>query len=185
MTIDFEGDFKNDYMAGGIRQFPPPMGMAAIGDPKLTYKIGLTIAKQLSNIGVTQMYSPVCDVNINPKNPEIGVRSFSDDPEICAKHAVALIKGFQDGGIAATAKHFPGRGDSGDGRPRRARRHQGRQEEDARSRAGALQGGDRRRRQGHHDRPLGLPGVRRQVPDDAVGEDPDRAAARANWASTA
>jgi beta-N-acetylhexosaminidase len=112
MTIDFEGDFKNDYMAGGIRQFPPPMGMAAIGDTKLTYKIGLTIARQLSNIGVTQMYSPVCDVNINPKNPEIGIRSFSDDPETCAKHAVALLKGFQDGNIAATAKHFPGRGDS-------------------------------------------------------------------------
>jgi beta-glucosidase-like glycosyl hydrolase len=53
MTIDFEGDFKNDYMAGGIRQFPPPMGMAAIGDPKLTYKINNVIAKQLSNIGVT------------------------------------------------------------------------------------------------------------------------------------
>jgi len=113
MTIDFEGDFKNDYMAGGIRQFPPPMGMAAIGDPKLTYKINNTIAKQLSNIGVTQMYSPVCDVNINPKNPEIGVRSFGDDPEVCAKHAVAFIQGLQDGGIAATAKHFPGRGDSG------------------------------------------------------------------------
>ncbi len=112
MTIDFEGDFKNDYMAGGIRQFPPPMGMAAIGDVKLTYKINNTIAKQLSNIGVTQMYSPVCDVNINPKNPEIGVRSFGDDPEVCAKHAVAFIKGLQDGGIAATAKHFPGRGDS-------------------------------------------------------------------------
>jgi len=112
MTIDFEGDFKNDYMAGGIRQFPPPMGMAAIGDVKLTYKIGLTIGRQLSNIGVTQIYSPVCDVNINPKNPEIGVRSFSDDPQVCAKHAVALVKGLQDGGLAATAKHFPGRGDS-------------------------------------------------------------------------
>lgn len=111
-TIDFEGDFKNDYMSGGIRQFPPPMGLAAIGDVDLTYQVGLTIAKQLSAMGVTQMYSPVCDVNINPKNPEIGVRSFSDDPEICAKHAVALLKGFQDGGIAATAKHFPGRGDS-------------------------------------------------------------------------
>jgi beta-N-acetylhexosaminidase len=112
MTIDFEGDFKNDYMSGGIRQFPGPMGMAAIGDPDFTYKIGLTIAKQLSAMGVTQMYSPVCDVNINPQNPEIGVRSFSDDPEVCAKHAVALLKGFQDGNIAATAKHFPGRGDS-------------------------------------------------------------------------
>jgi beta-N-acetylhexosaminidase len=112
MTIDFEGDFKNDYMSGGIRQFPGPMGMAAIGDVKLTYQIGLTIARQLRAIGVTQMYSPVCDVNINPKNPEIGVRAFSDDPEICARHAVALIKGLQAGGIAASAKHFPGRGDS-------------------------------------------------------------------------
>jgi len=112
MTIDFEGDFKNDYTAGGIRQFPPPMGMAAIGDVDLTYKIGLTIAKQLTAIGVTQMYSPVCDVNINPRNPEIGIRSFSDDPKICAEFAVALTKGFQDGGLAATAKHFPGRGDS-------------------------------------------------------------------------
>lgn len=112
MTIDFEGDFKNDYMSGGIRQFPPPMALAAIGDVNLTYKVGLTIAKQLTAIGVTQMYSPVCDVNINPKNPEIGVRAFSDDPKVCAEFAVALIKGFQDGGLAATAKHFPGRGDS-------------------------------------------------------------------------
>jgi len=111
-TIDFEGDFKNDYTAGGIRQFPPPMGMAAIGDVKLTYQIGLTIARQLWAMGVTQMYSPVCDVNINPKNPEIGVRSFSDDPQICAKHVTAIVKGLQDGGIATSAKHFPGRGDS-------------------------------------------------------------------------
>ena len=113
MTIDFEGDFKNDYMSGGIRQFPGPMGMAAIGDPALTYKIGNTIARQLAAIGVTQMYSPVCDVNTNPRNPEIGVRSFSDDPQVCAEHAVALIKGLQEGGIAASAKHFPGRGNSG------------------------------------------------------------------------
>ncbi len=113
ITIDFEGDFKNDYMAGGIRQFPGPMGMAAIGDKKITYKIGETIGKMLSTMGVTQMYSPVCDVNTNPKNPEIGVRSFSDDPQVCAEHAVALIKGLQDNGIATTAKHFPGRGSSG------------------------------------------------------------------------
>jgi beta-N-acetylhexosaminidase len=112
MTIDFEGDFKNDYTAGGIRQFPSQMGMAAMGDTDLTYKIGLTIGRQLAAIGVTQMYSPVCDVNTNPKNPEIGVRSFSDDPETCAKHAVALLKGFQDGGLVASVKHFPGRGDS-------------------------------------------------------------------------
>jgi beta-N-acetylhexosaminidase len=112
MTIDFEGDFKNDYTSGGIRQFPPPMGLAAIGDIELTYNVGLAIGRQLSVMGVTQIYSPVCDVNINPRNPEIGVRAFSDDPGTCARFAVALTRGLQDGGLAATAKHFPGRGDS-------------------------------------------------------------------------
>jgi len=112
MTIDFEGDFKNDYTSGGIKQFPGPMGMAAIGDTKVAYKIGYIVAKQLGAIGITQLYSPVCDVNINPKNPEIGVRAFSDDPEVCAKFAVAWLKGLQDGGLVASAKHFPGRGDS-------------------------------------------------------------------------
>jgi len=112
ITIDFEGDFKNDYTSGGIRQFPPPMGLSAIGDPELTYQVGLAVARQLSAIGVTQMYSPVCDVNINPKNPEIGVRSFGDDPQVCAQHVAAIVRGYQEGGIAATAKHFPGRGAS-------------------------------------------------------------------------
>lgn len=112
ITIDMEGDFKNDYTSGGVLQFPPPMGLTAIGDTDLTYKVGLMMAKQLRAMGVTQMYSPVCDVNINPKNPEIGVRSFGDDPQVCAKHVAAIVKGYQDGGIAATAKHYPGRGDS-------------------------------------------------------------------------
>ena len=113
MTIDMEGDFKNDYMAGGIRQFPSQMGMAAIGDPKLTYKVANTLARICSNMGVTQFYHPVCDCNTNPKNPEIGVRSFCDDPEICAAHVAAAVKGYQDANIAATGKHYPGRGSSG------------------------------------------------------------------------
>ncbi|MBN1973816.1 MAG: hypothetical protein JW787_09275 [Sedimentisphaerales bacterium] len=113
MTIDMEGDFKNDYTSGGIRQFLPPMGMAAIGDLKLTYQVANTLAKICSNIGVTQFYHPVCDCNTNPKNPEIGVRSFSDDPEVCAAHVAATVKGYQDANIAATGKHYPGRGSSG------------------------------------------------------------------------
>jgi beta-N-acetylhexosaminidase len=113
MTIDMEGDFKNDYMAGGIRQFPSQMGIAAIGDPKLTYKVANTLAKMCSNMGVTQFYHPVCDCNTNPKNPEIGVRSFCDDPKLCAQHVAATVKGYQDANIAATGKHYPGRGASG------------------------------------------------------------------------
>jgi beta-N-acetylhexosaminidase len=112
MTIDMEGDFKNDYMAGGIRQFPSQMGLAAIGDPKLTYKVANTLARMCSNMGVTQFYHPVCDCNINPRNPEIGIRSFCDDPEVCAEHVAAAVRGYQDANVAATGKHYPGRGDS-------------------------------------------------------------------------
>src|SRR4029453_17468117 len=58
------------------------------------------------------IHSPVVDVNINPKNPEIGYRAFSDDPEGVAEYAVAMLKGFKDNKVIAAAKHFPGRGDS-------------------------------------------------------------------------
>jgi beta-N-acetylhexosaminidase len=112
ITIDMEGDFKNDYTSGGIRQFIPPMGLTAIGDLDITYKVANTLARQMAAIGVTQFYHPVCDVNINPLNPEIGVRSFGDDPQVCARHVEATVRGYQDAGIVATAKHFPGRGDS-------------------------------------------------------------------------
>jgi beta-N-acetylhexosaminidase len=112
ITIDMEGDFKDDYTSGGIRQFVPPMGLTAIGDVELTYKMANALARQMAAIGVTQFYHPVCDVNINPLNPEIGVRSFGDDPEVCARHVEATVRGYQDAGVVATAKHFPGRGDS-------------------------------------------------------------------------
>ena len=107
-----EGDFKNDYTAGHVLQFPPPMGMTAIGDLDLAYKVANLMGRQMAAIGVTQFYHPVCDVNINPLNPEIGVRSFGDDPKVCAKFVEATVRGYQDAGIVATIKHFAGRGDS-------------------------------------------------------------------------
>ncbi|MGO8838383.1 MAG: glycoside hydrolase family 3 N-terminal domain-containing protein [Limisphaerales bacterium] len=112
VTIDMEGDFKNDYTAGRVLQFPPPMGMTAIGDLDVAYKVANVMGKQMAAIGVTQFYHPVCDVNINPLNPEIGVRSFGDDPKVCAKFVQATVRGYQDAGIVATIKHFAGRGDS-------------------------------------------------------------------------
>ncbi len=112
VTIDMEGDFKNDYSAGHVLQFPPPMGMTAIGDLEIAYKVANLCAKQCAAMGVTQFYHPVCDVNINPLNPEIGVRSFGDDPKVCAKFVAATIKGYQDANVVATIKHFAGRGDS-------------------------------------------------------------------------
>jgi beta-N-acetylhexosaminidase len=64
-------------------------------------------------MGVNQNYSPVSDVNINPANPVIGVRSFGGDPAAVAALAAAQVKGYQSAGIASTAKHFPGHGDTG------------------------------------------------------------------------
>ena len=112
ITIDMEGDFKNDYTSGHVIQFPPPMGVSAIGDLDLAYKVANTLGRQMALIGVTQFYHPVCDVNINPLNPEIGVRSFGDDPQKAAKFVEATVRGYQDAGIVATVKHFAGRGDS-------------------------------------------------------------------------
>jgi beta-N-acetylhexosaminidase len=112
VTIDMEGDFKNDYSAGRVLQFPPPMGITAIGDVDVAYKIANLMGRQMAAMGVTQFYHPVCDVNINPLNPEIGVRSFGDDPKVCAKFIDATVRGYEDAGITATIKHFAGRGDS-------------------------------------------------------------------------
>jgi len=88
------------------------MGMTAIGDLDVAYKVANVMGKQMAAIGVTQFYHPVCDVNINPLNPEIGVRSFGDNPKECAKFVQATVRGYQDAGIVATIKHFAGRGDS-------------------------------------------------------------------------
>lgn len=112
VTIDMEGDFKNDYTAGGVLQFIPPMGITAIGDVDLAYKIANLMGRQMAAIGVTQFYHPVCDVNINPLNPEIGVRSFGDNVSVISKFIEATVRGYEDAGITATIKHFAGRGDS-------------------------------------------------------------------------
>jgi beta-N-acetylhexosaminidase len=112
VTIDMEGDFKNDYTSGGVLQFIPPMGITAIGDVDLAYKIANLMGRQMAAIGVTQFYHPVCDVNINPLNPEIGVRSFGDNVSVISKFIDATVRGYEDAGITATIKHFAGRGDS-------------------------------------------------------------------------
>jgi len=112
ITTDFEGDFSHDFPFDRINIFPANMGIRAAGEPKLAYKVGFAIAKQLSAIGVNMIHSPLCDVNNNSGNPEIGIRSFSDDPEVCCKYLAYFWEGLEDGGLIATAKHFPGRGDS-------------------------------------------------------------------------
>jgi len=111
MVTDQEGDLSVDYLHG-VELFPSQMGLTATGSPALARRCARQVARQLRAAGIHMIHSPVLDVNINPRNPEIGCRSFSNSPERCATYGEAFMKGLADGGIIATGKHFPGRGDS-------------------------------------------------------------------------
>lgn len=112
ISIDQEGDISRDFSYAGINLFPSAMGLTATGDPQLAYEACRAVALQLSAIGITNIHSPVLDVNIDPRNPEINIRSYGDDPNVVVEFALASMKGYQEGGLVPTAKHFPGRGDS-------------------------------------------------------------------------
>src|SRR5258707_1951029 len=92
--------------------FPGNMTLGATGSERLSYKVGRALGKELSAVGVNVDFAPVCDVTSNPRNPVIGTRSFGEDPKLVARMSVALIRGLQSSGVAATAKHFPGHGDT-------------------------------------------------------------------------
>jgi len=112
LVTDQEGDLSIDFLRGGLNLFPSNMGLAATGDPELVRQAAEAIARQLRAHGINWMHSPELDVNVQPENPEVGMRAYSDDPEICAEYGLAMAKGFLAGGVMPTAKHFPGRGDS-------------------------------------------------------------------------
>jgi beta-glucosidase-like glycosyl hydrolase len=90
--------------------WPWPMAVAATGDPSLAERQGRVVAEEARAIGVSQVYAPVADVNVDPANPVINVRSYGEDPEDVAQFVSAFVRGAQSGGVLATAKHFPGHG---------------------------------------------------------------------------
>ena len=92
--------------------YPRQMTLGALQDDMLIYKMGAEIARQLKRIGVHINFAPVLDVNSNPDNPVIGRRSFGDYKEKVAAKGIAYMRGLQDNGILAVAKHFPGHGDT-------------------------------------------------------------------------
>nr|WP_307624117.1 glycoside hydrolase family 3 protein [Streptomyces sp. V3I7] len=92
--------------------FPGAMAMGAGGSRGDARTLGRISGAELRAIGINQDYSPDADVNVNPANPVIGVRSFGADPEAVAGLVAAEVKGYQASGVAATAKHFPGHGDT-------------------------------------------------------------------------
>jgi beta-N-acetylhexosaminidase len=92
--------------------FPWNMAVAATGNPEYAYKMGVVTGREAKAMGLMQVYAPVLDVNNNADNPVINVRSFSEDPETVARFGAAFIDGVQSQGVIATAKHFPGHGDT-------------------------------------------------------------------------
>jgi beta-N-acetylhexosaminidase len=92
--------------------FPWNMALGATGDPDFARREGELTAREARALGVQQIFAPVADVNNNAGNPVINVRSFGEDPNEVARFVSAFIEGAQRGGVIATAKHFPGHGDT-------------------------------------------------------------------------
>ncbi|MBU1012926.1 MAG: serine hydrolase [Bacteroidetes bacterium] len=93
-------------------KFPYQMTLGAIQNDSLIYKMGTEVARQCRRLGIQMNFAPVVDININPNNPVINMRSFGEDKYNVTRKGLMYMKGLQDNGIIATAKHFPGHGDT-------------------------------------------------------------------------
>ncbi len=110
ISADQEGGYVS--RVPGASAFPGNMGLGAAGDPALARRVAEATARELRACGINMNFAPVVDVNSNPSNPVIGIRSFGESPEAVARLGVATIEGLQKEGVIATAKHFPGHGDT-------------------------------------------------------------------------
>ena len=110
ISADFEtGVGMRFYEAENL---PWNMAIAATGNPEYARKLGAITAREARALGVQQVFAPVVDVNNNPDNPVINVRSFGENPQDVARFGNAFAEGLQSGNVLATAKHFPGHGDT-------------------------------------------------------------------------
>lgn len=111
VASDFERGIAMRVRRG--TRFPDAMALGATRNAEYAYRMGKTVAAEARSIGIHQNYAPVADINDNPLNPVINTRSFGDDPMLVRTMVGAFIRGTIDGGCLATAKHFPGHGDTG------------------------------------------------------------------------
>jgi len=111
IAIDQEGGMVS-RLVRGVTPMPGAMAIAAARDPDDAYRAARAVGRELRALGITWNFAPCLDVNCNPRNPVIGVRSFGGSPEAVAEFGARQIAGYQDAGVAATAKHFPGHGDT-------------------------------------------------------------------------
>ncbi len=111
IAVDQEGG-QLMAVGNGTTQLPGNMALGATGSTDLSRRAGQVLGRELAAMGINVNYAPSCDVNLNPENPVIGIRSFGEDPAMVGQMAAAMIDGIQSAGVAACAKHFPGHGDT-------------------------------------------------------------------------
>src|SRR5438876_8759991 len=92
--------------------FPGNMALGAIGSEEIAYRVAKATGIELKALGINMNLAPVVDINNNPANPVIGVRSFGEDPSLVARLGTAMVKGYRAAGILSCLKHFPGHGDT-------------------------------------------------------------------------
>ena len=110
ISIDQEGGIVTRLGTG--TSLPGNMALGATKNELSSYRAGTVLGKELDSLGINVNFAPSLDVNNNPANPVIGLRSFSSDAELVGKLGVQMINGIQDQGVSAAAKHFPGHGDT-------------------------------------------------------------------------
>jgi beta-glucosidase len=93
-----------------LTDLPPPAALGFVNDLEATYAAGIITAQEARAVGINWAFAPVCDLDLEPLNPIVGTRSFGAFPERVGAHAAAWIRGSQDHGVLACAKHFPGHG---------------------------------------------------------------------------
>jgi beta-glucosidase-like glycosyl hydrolase/CubicO group peptidase (beta-lactamase class C family) len=112
LFIGIDAEWGMNMRLDSTFRYPFNMTLGAIKDLKLVEKAGVSMAKESKRMGVHFNFSPVLDINTNPKNPIIGYRSFGENKVNVTEHAIALMDGVQSQGIFSTGKHFPGHGDT-------------------------------------------------------------------------
>lgn len=112
LLISIDGEYGVGMRLYGIHKFPYQITLGAIQNDTLLYYMGKEVASQCKRLGIQMNFAPVVDININPKNPVINSRSFGEDKFNVASKSLFYMKGMQDQGIIAIAKHFPGHGDT-------------------------------------------------------------------------
>lgn len=111
LMIAIDGEWGLGMRLDSVISFPRQLMMGAVTDAALIYEFGKAVGEQCKRIGIHVNYAPVVDINNNPNNPVINDRSFGEDKYKVALYGIQYMKGMQDVGVMATAKHFPGHGD--------------------------------------------------------------------------